>query len=221
MHSTLTGPHTENTFEEMHVVRAVFSSSAHAETRAEEAAVRGELLRRRQGMVRSSSATSDPRLTPKATAAAASALLEAGLETSRLGGAAEVVIRASVSLARNRRLRTLGGGLGDESVGYGWAATRKNPESALGLMGCRVRSTLPHPYTPAAAKEAIRCSGARWNPNGGERMTFSGHLSLCLPNASTTARTPNEPVDFFGPSTLLTRADAVHVRPDQQPAAEQ
>ena len=161
----------------MHVVRAVFSSSAHAETRAEEAAVRGELLRRRQGMVRSSSATSDPRLTPKATAAAASALLEAGLETSRLGGAAEGVIRASVSLARNRRLRTLGGGLGDESVGYGWAATRKNPESALGLMGCRVRSTLPHPHTPAAAKEAIRCSGARWNPNGGERMKFSGHLN--------------------------------------------
>ena len=50
-------------------------------------------------------------LTPKATAAAASALLEAGLDTSRLGGAAEVVTRASMSLARNRRrLRTLGGG---------------------------------------------------------------------------------------------------------------
>ena len=204
MHSTLTGPHTENTFEEMHVVRAVFSSSAHAETRAEEAAVRGELLRRRQGMVRSSSATSDPRLTPKATAAAASALLEAGLETSRLGGAAEVVIRASVSLARNRRLRTLGG-RHERRERWLWdGRARKNPESALGLMGCRVRSTLPHPTRPRRPRRRFDAQTLRWNPNG-RLMKFSGHL----------ARMPAEREhDLHGhltsPSTSLRRQHADH-----------
>ena len=68
--TALRGLQTENAFEEMHCGDArcpslVFSSSSHAATRAEEAAVRGELLlRRRQGMVGSSSATSDPRADP-------------------------------------------------------------------------------------------------------------------------------------------------------------
>ena len=96
----LRGLRTEHTFEEMRCEnarcptpcsQAVHMQRGGQKRRAEEAAARAELLWRRQGMVRSSSATSDPRADP-GTAAVASALLEAGLETSRLGGAAEVVI---------------------------------------------------------------------------------------------------------------------------------